>query len=125
MNNAPFFDIVKNNAGVQAIFGTNPVRIYPFEYAQTKGDQLTKPYATFQLSGGRPENNLSDRPKSDYVDLQIDIYGTKVKETKDAADAIETAVELDCYIVRLLSGSIENETKLYRSTFLTSWFVGR
>jgi len=125
MNNAPFFEIVQADPAVQAIFGTNPCRIYPFEYAVTKGDQLTKPYATFQLSGGSPNNNLSKRPDSDIIDLQIDIYGRTVTETKAAANAIEEAIELDCHIMRLLTGTIEPETKLYRTSFQTQWHTAR
>lgn len=125
MNNAPFFEIVSADAGVQAIFGVNPCRIYPFEYAQTKGDKLTKPYATFQLSGGGPANNLSQRPDSDMIDLQIDVYASTVADTKAAADAIEYALELNCHIMRLLTGTIEPETKLYRSSFITQWHVNR
>lgn len=125
MNNAPFFEIVSNDSGVTAIFGDDPVRIFPFEYAQINGNQLTAPYATYQLSGGNPNNNLSQRPDSDSVDLQIDVYGTNVTETKNGANALESAIELDCHIMRLLSGSIEPETKLYKTTFITQWFVSR
>lgn len=125
MNNAPFFEIVSVSAAVQAIFGSNPVRIFPFEYAQTKGDKLTKPYATFQLTGGNPDNNLSDRPDSDSIDLQIDVYATTVEDTREAANAIEYAIELDCHIMRIMNEQIDGPTKLYRTTFSTQWFVSR
>ena len=125
MNDAPFFTLVAADSDVQAIFGTSPVRVYPFDYAVTKGDKLSKPYATFQLTGGLPANNLSDRPCSDSIDLQVDIYGTTVAETRAAANAIEYAIELDCQITRIMSESIEGATKLYRTTFLTQWFINR
>lgn len=125
MNNAPFFEIVSASAAVKAIFGSDPVRIFPFDYAQTKGDKLTKPYATFRLTGGEPDNNLSDRPKSDTIDLQIDVYGRQVDDTRNAANAIEYAIELDCHIMRIMNEQIDGQTKLYRTTFLTQWFVSR
>lgn len=125
MNDAPFFTIVSADAGVQAIFGSAPCRVFPFDYAVTKGDKITKPYAVFQLTGGSPSNNLSRRPDSDTIDLQVDVYGTTVAETRDAADAIEYAIEEDCYVMRVMSEKVENETKLYRTTFTTQWFVPR
>jgi hypothetical protein len=125
MNDAPFFQTVKDDAGVQAIFGTNPCRIFPFGYTQTKGDKVTKPYAVFQQVGGSPDNNLSDRPKSDEIEIQVDVYAPKVADVKAAANAIETAIELDCHVVKIMGAVIEPETKLYRSTFLTQWRVNR
>ena len=125
MNDAPFFTLAAANSGVQAIFGVDPTRIFPFDYAVTKGDKLTKPYAVFQLTGGIPANNLSARPQFDSIDLQVDIFGTTVDECRVAANTIEEAIELDCYITRVMSEKIEGETKLYRTTFLTQWFVNR
>lgn len=125
MNDAPLFEIVSADAGVQALFGTNPCRVFPFGDTRIQGDKVTKPYAVFQLAGGTPENNLSDRPKSDFVDIQIDVYGKTVATTKAAQKAIEEAIELDCHIVRLLSAAIEPDTKLYRSSFQTQWNVKR
>jgi len=125
MNDAPFFTLAAADSGVQAIFGVNPTRIFPFDYAVTKGDLLTKPYAVFQLTGGVPTNNLSARPDSDSIDLQVDIYGTTVSETREAANAIEYAIELNCHITRVMSEKIEGATKLYRTTFITEWFVDR
>lgn len=125
MNEAPFFTIASADSGVTDIFGVSPCRIHPFDYAVTKGDKITKPYATFQLSGGIPANNLSARPDFDTIDLQIDVYGTDVASTREAANAIEYAIELDCHIMRLMTEVLEAPTKLYRTTFMTQWFVPR
>lgn len=120
-----FTDIVKDSAAIQAIFGVSPIRVYPAEYAVTAGDKITRPYAVWKKSGGAPDNTLSCRPRSERIEIQIDVYADSVKECRTAANAIEYAIELDCYVLRYLSEENEPGTKLYRTTYNTQWFERR
>jgi len=126
MNQPPLFTVCLSDAGVMSILGdSEELRLYPFYYVKRQGFQLERPYAVWQTTGGSPENNLSDRPKSDNVNLQIDVYADTAQEARDAANAIEAAIELQCYITQYMREDLEADTKLYRTSFGVEWIVKR
>ena len=62
MNYPPVFTIAAAEPAVTALLGTSPVRMYP---AGKAPQGVGKPYATYQLVYGTPENYLGDVPDID------------------------------------------------------------
>lgn len=127
--NPPFFQIV-NVPGVQAIFGSHPLRVWLFGEAPEKE---ARPYATFQTIGGVPENYINQVPDSDNWDVQVDVY-TEAEEGKQAdaialvvngAKALRDAIEPFAHITAWRGCSREVGTRFYRYSFDVSFVTER
>ncbi len=81
----PVFEILSADSMVA---GYVSERIYPHGRAPQKGD---KPYITWDVMGGSPENNLSDAPPCDSFVVRVRVWA----ETSAAVYAIGQAVR-DC-----------------------------
>jgi hypothetical protein len=111
----PVFEIVSANAGVQAVFGTAPMRVYPFGLAP---QNVTVPYAAWQvMPGSAPENYLGSLPDADAFLVQMDVYGTSAAMVRDAAQALRDAIEPRAHIVLWNGESRDPDTKRYRFSF--------
>lgn len=119
---APIFKVCAANAGVTALLGTNPVRLFPFGEAP---QDTAKPYAVWQVIAGSPENYLAGRPDMDGFTLQVDAYATTGAAVRAIAKAISEAIELDAYVVRWGGESKDPETKTYRYSVDIDWLVPR
>jgi hypothetical protein len=119
---APIFAVCAADAGVKALLGAAPTRLYPFGEAP---EGVTKPYAVWQLVTGRPENYLAGRPDMDGYTLQVDVYGTTAASVRAVTTAISTATELKACVMRWGGETKDTETKLYRSSFDIDWLVPR
>ena len=119
---APIFAVCAADAGVRALLGVIPHRLYPFGEAP---EGVTKPYAVWQLITGSPENYLAGRPDLDGYTLQVDVYADTATSARAVTDAISRAIELQAYIVRWGGESTDTATKLYRSSFDIDWLVPR
>lgn len=115
----PLFAICAANAGVTALLGDGPTRLYPFGDAP---ENVAKPYATYQVLNGIPENYLDDPPDVDDWNIQIDIYGTSVSSVNAVLNAMRRALEPHCYIERLGGTGKEPSTKLMTTSFDVSWY---
>ena len=122
MNSAPIFAVCAADAGVTALLGLSPTRLYPFGEAP---EGVAKPYAVWQLVTGSPENYLAGRPDLDGYTLQVDVYGTTAASARAVTAAISAAIELQAYVTRWGGESKDTETKLYRSSFDIDWLVPR
>ena len=119
---APIFAVCAADAGVRALLGVTPHRLYPFGEAP---EGVAKPYAVWQLVTGSPENYLAGRPDIDGFTLQVDIYAITASSARAVADAISHAIELQAYVVRWGGETKDPATKLYRSSFDIDWLVPR
>lgn len=118
----PIFEVCKANAGVVALLGSSPLRLYPFGEAP---QGVVTPYAVWQQVGGAPENYLAGRPDIDGLTQQVDVYGKSAAEVRAVASAIRDAIELRSHIVAWRGESRDPETNNYRSSFDVDWFVHR
>jgi hypothetical protein len=107
----PVFQTLKASAAVKAIVGTNPPRIYRHGTAPQNGD---KPYITWQLVSGVPENNLSDPPPVDRQSVQVDCWHQTDAGIEVLADAVRDAIEPVAHMTSAFNDSRETETKLFR-----------
>ena len=119
---APIFTVCAADAGVVALLGTNPTRLYPFGEAP---QDTVKPYAVWQLITGSPENYLAGRPDVDGFTLQVDVYAPTGTAVRDIAKALRNAIELKANIVRWGGESKDPATKIYRYSFDVDWIVQR
>lgn len=110
----PVFERVKNVAGVQDAFGTDPVRVFPFGQAPS---DTTKPYCVWQTVYGSPQNYLDKVPDGDGWGVQFDVYAPTGAAVRAGAQALRDALQTDAYLVRYGSEGREPDTKLYRYSF--------
>jgi hypothetical protein len=124
--NPPFFPAV-NVAAVQAVLGSNPLRVYPFGEAP-QGEP--RPYAVWQTIAGTPEAYLGDVPDNDAWLVQVDVYAesespeTGIRAVTEAARVLREALETVAYITSLRPFPREG-TRLYRYSFDVSFQTAR
>jgi len=118
----PIFATCKADAGVTALLGSSPCRLYLFGEAP---QNVAKPYAVWQSVGGQPANYLCQRPDSDRFSLQVDVYADTASAAREVAIAISYAIETSAHVTAWRGESREQETKDYRSSFDVDWFISR
>lgn len=118
----PIFEVAAASDAVKTLLGTNPVRLYPFGSAP---QDVAKPYVTWQMVGGSPENYLGNRPDIDLFAIQIDVWADKASDTRAVAGALRDAIEPYAYITGYNGESRDSETLSYRYSFDVDWHVKR
>lgn len=108
----PVFDALSVSAAVKAKIGTPPsMRLYPFGEA----DQNTiKPYVTWQLITGIPENYLGQLPDSDSFRVQLDVWAATQASANETALAVRDAIEPHAYMLNSGGTTRDPETRNYR-----------
>lgn len=119
---APVFEICAGYAPLQAILGSNPMRLWAFGEAP---ENETRPYATFQHTYGAPDNHVNERPKVDRFGIQIDTFGKSVSEARNIAEGIRDAIESDAYVVSWNGEFWDVPTGLYRYSFSVEFLTSR
>lgn len=113
------FAILKASADVRNIVAT---RIYRHGSAP---QDTSRPYITWTLISGIPENNLSDPPPLDRMSVQVDCW----HQTDDGIDRLATAardaIEPVAYMTGVIIDQRETETKLFRMSMQFDFFNGR
>ena len=118
----PIFTVCSADAGVTALLGRSPVRLYPFGEAP---QDTAKPYAAWQMIAGNPDNYLAGRPDVDGYTLQVDVYAPTAAAVRNIAQALRNAIELNAHVVRWSGESRDAATKVYRYSFDVHWIVQR
>ncbi len=118
----PVFDLAENSTPVKAIFGTAPIRIYPFGEAP-QGTTVT--YAVWQSIGILPENYLHDNPDSDQMSCQIDVYAATAKAARDGAKALRDLYQQSAYVTSMREWAKDEQTRLYRYQLDVDFWVYR
>ena len=111
---AAMFTTVESDYECRQLLGSNPVRFWPFAAAP---QDPKRPYATWQLIYGSPENYLDSPPDIDSIGVQVDVWGDTISSVREVAHAIRRAVEGSAHIVALNGEAREPDTKLYRVSF--------
>jgi hypothetical protein len=118
----PIFQTCSADSVVNAVLGSNPVRLYPFGEAP---QSVTKPYAVWQTISGGPENYIGDLPDIDSYSIQVDAYAPTAALARSVAKAIRDAVEPVAHVTLWGGESRDTETKNYRVNFTIDWWVPR
>jgi hypothetical protein len=106
----PIFTWLKASNAVKALIGNTP-RAYRHGDAP---QDTTKPYVTWQLVAGTPDNVLSSTPPSDRYTVQIDCWHQTDAGVESLATAVRDAVEIHAHMTGIPLNLRETETKLYR-----------
>ncbi len=115
----PLFPLI--SASVTAL-GSNPIRFYP--HGQATQNTL-KPYATWQIVAGTPENYLGQTPDIDGVLIQIDVWADTQSAASSTADQIRDALEGDMHMTSFGQTEKDTATNLYRYRMDFSFWVPR
>lgn len=115
----PVFETLSASAAVTAIFGSDPVRIFPFGQAPPS---VATPYCVWQIVSGEPENYLATMPDMDNYSIQFDVYG-QAGSVRDAVLALRDAVYPAALVVAMRGEATDTETGLIRHSFDVEWFV--
>lgn len=118
----PVFEIAVAAAPVTGLLGTDPCRLYPFGRAP---QNVTYPYAVWQVVGGSPENFLGTPPDADSYRVQIDVYGRSAASVRAIAEALRDAYETRAYVVRWGGETTEPVTELVRFSFDVDFIIQR
>lgn len=113
------FEVLKNAPSVTAIVGT---RVYRHGSAP---QDTTRPYVTWQLVAGTPENNLSSTPPIDRMTVQVDCWHQTDAGIEVLATAVRDAIEPVAHMTGMPVNEREQATKLYRIALQFDWFVDR
>jgi len=94
------------------LLGTDPVRFFEFGTAP-KLEVI--PYATWQELTISPFNTMEAPPSTDFIKIQIDVWGQTAEEARDVAHEVRRAIDQRGEIT-FGSNSWDEESNLYRST---------
>jgi hypothetical protein len=118
----PIFKLVSASQPCKDILGTKPVRFYDFDSAP---QNVTKPYATWQLTLGSPENYIDCPPDIDSITIQVDCWSESAQTTRAMAEAIRGAVEMDAHVISVNIEGRDPDTRLYRITLIIDFWLAR
>ena len=115
----PVYQTLQGAAAVAAIVGT---RIGAHgEIEQTAG----RPYLTWQVITAAPENNLSDLPDIDAVQIQINCLHPTEAGIRALARAVIDAIEPHAHVTGVPVDQRDPETRLYWVAVQADWWLPR
>lgn len=114
----PLFPLL---SGVTSL-GTSPKRFYPHGQAT---QATLKPYATWQIVAGTPENYLGQLPDVDGVLVQVDVWADTQSSASAVADDIRNAFEPAMHMTSFGNTERDAATQLYRYRMDFSYWVPR
>jgi hypothetical protein len=120
--NPPIYTLLKASSGItDLIGGADSPRIYKSIAPQS----TISPYITWRSITNIAEQNLSEAPKVDFVNIQIDCWGKNEEQTEVLAYNTRTALEAANCAVDVINQNRETETKLYRVTLQVNYIFNR
>ena len=119
----PVYVLLTDNDAVTALVGT---RIYRHGVAP---QNVVAPYVTWALVSGTPENELSDLPRVDRMEVQIDCWsnntGTGDAQVEAVAKAVRDALEPVAHMNIIIANEKDYETRRYRLGMQFTFWVKR
>jgi hypothetical protein len=111
-----FYQIMSADNNVKALFGSEPVRIYPNNPVMDKNPR--KPYAVYGLFNVTPYNYLHGRCDMDMRSVQVDIYADTSAIVENCLETIRTTLEAagQGYLMNYSTPARDSETGLFRVT---------
>lgn len=115
----PLYPALANDAAVAVIVGD---RIYPHGEAP---QDVTRPYVTWQMIAGTPENSLADSPDIDRCTLQINCWHPSGAGVVSLATAVRAVAEQHGVVTGIPVNEREPETRLYWIAIQIDWLLPR
>lgn len=108
--NPELFEILNASVSAKMIFGSNPMRVYPWGKAP---QNVTRPYAVYGVFNGLPQNYLDCVPDIDNKGTQVDIYADDPDEAEQAAIVVRSVLEPHAHMISYSTINQDDETELY------------
>lgn len=117
----PIYTTLQASASVRALLGARP-RVY--RQGEAPAD-VRRPYATWLVITGLPENTLSEPPAVDRDSIQIDIYAATDVESEEVGKAVRDQMETATYMTAWRVLPRDAETRSFRVSMDFDFFVDR
>lgn len=115
----PVYQILSADEAVAAIVGN---RIGA--HAEVPQD-TARPYVTWQLITGAPENSLSDLPDIDSMQVQINCWHQTDAGVRALAQAVRGAIEPHAHVTGYPVNQRETDTRLFWIAIQADWWLPR
>jgi hypothetical protein len=115
----PIYTTLQASTAVVALVGT---RVYRHGRAP---QNVGKPYVTWTLIAGVPENQLSGLPPMDRQTVQIDCWHPTDEGCEALATAVRDAIEPYAHMTGAPIDQRETDTKLWRMALQIDWWMAR
>jgi uncharacterized protein DUF3168 len=122
MNYPPIKELAQASSAVTTLLGSAPMRLYPAGIAT---QNVIKPYGTYTLVYGSPENYIGGRPDIDQIGFQLDIYAATLVSLRAVVRALRDAYEPSAYIVRWGNEDQDPDTKNDHQSFDVEFLTPR
>lgn len=117
----PIYTTLQASADVRSLLGARP-RLY----RQGEAPQnVTRPYATWLLVSGVPENTLGESPAIERQGVQIDVYGTTDAEADEIGNAVRDQMETVTHMTAWRNAPRDESTRLYRVSMDFDYWLPR
>ncbi len=117
----PIYTTLQASETVRGLLGARP-RVYRMGEAPQDGD---KPYSTWLVISGVPENTLSETPGIDRNSVQIDVWAKADADCEAIATAVRDQMETVTHMTAWRVSPREETTRLYRISLDFDWFLAR
>ncbi len=115
----PIYNTLRASSAVVALVGT---RI--FRHSSAPQD-ISRPYITWFLVTGTPENHLSGLPPADRMSVQVDCWHQTDAGVEALAIAVRDSIEPYAHMTGQPVDGREPDTKLWRIALQFDWWMGR
>lgn len=105
------FTILKANAVVVALLGSDPLRVFPWDEAP---QESADPYCTYTIVNGDPQNTFEKAPVVDLISTQVDVWAPTGASCEEVAVAVRNALEAHGHMTSFSQMQKEANTSLYR-----------
>lgn len=117
----PIYTTLQASAQVRALLGARP-RVFRMGEAP---QDCAKPYATWLVISGVPENTLSETPAVDRASIQIDVWTKGDAECVEVATAIRDQMETVTCMTAWRVSPRDEVSRLYRIGMDFDFWLGR
>ncbi len=118
----PVFALLNASSPVKALLGTSPLRAWPFGDAPEEGE---RPYATWSVLTGLPQNRMDSAPDTDAHTVQVDIWAETAASCRACYAAVRDALEPAGHMTNFALAERDQDTKLYRARMEFDFFTAR
>jgi hypothetical protein len=115
----PVYDVLKSSSAVVALVGD---AIWRHSAAPQDGP---RPYITWFIVTGLPDNQLSGLPSDDQMTVQVDCWAKTDAQAEALATAVRDAIEPYAHMTGQPIDAREPTTKLWRMALEFNWIVMR
>lgn len=86
---------------------------------------VTRPYVTWFVVTGTPENTLDEVPRIDDYRVQVDCWSDGDAEVEELSEAVRNAIEPSAYMTQVHADDRDPETKRYRMGMTFTFWTDR